>query len=109
MELNEFQNRAAVTAVWNEEQLKVSPIVYCTLGLLGESGEVAEKVKKWIRGDKQELDKRNLCLEIFDAVWYATVLCKELGYTLEECVEMGLEKLQSRKERNLIKGSGDNR
>lgn len=94
------------------KSMKVYPekhaIVYPALGLVGESGEIAEKVKKYLRGDK-ELDREGLLKELGDPLWYITSLADDLGYTLQEVVDANVEKLSSRKERGVLKGSGDNR
>ena len=84
-------------------------IVYPALGLVGEAGEISEKIKKWLRGDKEELDKEALLKELGDPLWYIASLADDLGYTLQEVVDANVEKLTSRKERGVIKGSGDNR
>lgn len=83
-------------------------IVYPALGLAGESGEIAEKIKKYLRGDK-ELDKDAVLSELGDPLWYIASLADDLGYTLQDVVDRNVEKLSSRKERGVIKGSGDNR
>lgn len=92
--------------------MKVYPerhaIVYPALGMIGEAGEVSEKVKKWLRGDR-ELDKEDLIKEIGDVMWYAASLADDLGYTLQDVIEANVAKLTSRKERGVLKGSGDNR
>lgn len=92
--------------------MKVYPekyaIIYPTLGLAGEAGEIAEKVKKFLRGDK-ELDKEGLLKELGDPLWYITSLADDLGYTLQDVVDANREKLSSRKDRGLLKGDGDNR
>lgn len=94
------------------KSMKVYPeqhaIVYPALGIAGEGGEVAEKVKKWLRGDK-ELDKLELLKEAGDVLWYLTSLADDLGYTLQDLVDENVKKLKSRKERGVQKGSGDNR
>lgn len=84
-------------------------IMYPALGLCGEAGEIAEKVKKWLRGDKQDLDKEALLKELGDPLWYLTSLADDLGFTLQDVVDANEEKLRSRKERGVLKGSGDNR
>lgn len=94
------------------EGMKVYPekhaIVYPALGLAGEAGEFAEKVKKWLRGDK-ELDKEACAKELGDVLWYVTSAAVDLGYSLHDIVLMNVDKLSSRKERGVVKGSGDNR
>lgn len=92
--------------------MKVYPekhaIVYPALGLAGEAGEISEKVKKWLRGDR-ELDRQGLLGELGDPLWYITSLADDLGFTLQDVVDFNVEKLTSRKERNVLKGDGDNR
>ena len=94
------------------KSMKVYPephaIVYPTLGMCGEAGEVSEKVKKTLRGDKV-LDKEQLALEVGDVLWYVTALADDLGYTLADIARMNVNKLTSRKERGVVKGDGDQR
>lgn len=108
MELNEYQKEALVTATFSE----VVKIVYPTLGLNGEAGEVAEKVKKVIRDNNGDFS-REKCVEIAkelgDCAWYLAVLAHGIGYTLEEICEMNIAKLRSRQQRGMIHGNGDNR
>lgn len=84
-------------------------IMYPTLGLCGEAGEIAEKVKKWLRGDKGDLDKQALLKELGDPLWYLASLADDLGFTLQEVVDANIAKLTDRKERGVLKGSGDDR
>lgn len=87
-------------------------IVYPTLGLANEAGEVAGKVKKIFRDKDGKLsaeDREALKSELGDVLWYLAQICTELDISLEEVAEANLEKLFSRKERNQIGGSGDNR
>jgi NTP pyrophosphatase (non-canonical NTP hydrolase) len=94
------------------KSMKVYPerhaIVYPALGLAGESGEIAEKIKKWLRKDN-ELDKEALLLELGDPLWYITSLADDLGYSLQDVIDANVSKLTSRQERGVLKGSGDNR
>lgn len=109
MTLNEYQEAAQRTAIYPN---KGNNIVYPTLGLVGEAGEVAEKVKKIIRDNNGQLtyEKReDLKKEIGDVLWYVSGVAAELGFTLEEVGQMNIEKLQSRQQRNVLGGSGDNR
>jgi NTP pyrophosphatase (non-canonical NTP hydrolase) len=88
------------------------PIVYPTLGLANEAGEVAGKVKKIFRdkgGQIGEDDRQALKGELGDVLWYLTQICTELGLTLEEVARANLEKLFSRQERGQIRGEGDER
>lgn len=95
------------------KSMKVYPekyaIIYPALGLCGEAGEIAEKVKKSMRGDVKEIDKQALLKELGDPLWYLTSLADDLGFTLQDVVDANVEKLQSRKNRGVLKGSGDDR
>ena len=88
------------------------PIVYPTMGLANEAGEVAGKIKKIFRdqnGQITETDRQSLKSELGDVLWYLTQICTELSLTLEEVAETNIAKLSSRQERGKIGGDGDNR
>lgn len=104
MDLREYQEFVKSVKVYPPQH----SIVYPTLGLTGEAGEVSEKVKKWLRGDR-ELDKLEVLKEASDCLWYLAALADDLGYSLQEMLDANVEKLASRKERGVLKGSGDNR
>lgn len=107
MELNEYQKQALETAIYDD----TNPITYCILGMTGEAGEVANKYKKVLRGDKKltpEL-KYEIAKEIGDVQWYIAALSSLLGYSLLEICDMNLDKLYERRENGTIKGDGDNR
>lgn len=109
--LNEYQQRALETWI-NHSNDNNYNIIYPTLGLVGESGEVAEKIKKLLRDHNGIIDdgiKHSIALELGDVAWYLSTLAYELGFTLQEIAEMNYEKLQSRKKRNKLHGDGDNR
>ena len=85
-------------------------IVYPTLGLTNEAGEVAGKIKKIFRdrnGEISAADREALKQELGDVLWYLTQICTELGLTLEEVAEANLTKLFSRQARGVISGDGD--
>ena len=107
MELNQYQQRARATAFYpNAGQ---NPI-YPTLGLSGEAGEVADKVKKVIRDKQGVFDdkaKEAIKLELGDVLWYVAQLSSELGFDLEQVALSNLEKLSSRASRGQISGEGD--
>ena len=87
-------------------------IIYPAFGLCGESGEIAEKLKKIIRdkdGEMGEDDIIELRKELGDVLWYLSAMAHELGTTLEEVAEINREKLLSRLDRGKLQGSGDNR
>ena len=88
------------------------PIVYPTMGLMNEAGEVAGKIKKIFRdqnGQIIEEDRQSLKNELGDVLWYLTQICTELGLTLEEVAETNITKIFSRQERGKLGGDGDNR
>lgn len=108
MTLEEYQKAALTTAVYPDDYR----VVYPALGMNGEAGEVADKVKKVIRDNGAVLTdekKREIAKEIGDVMWYCATLANDLGYSLEEIGEMNIAKLQSRKDRGMLGGSGDNR
>jgi len=87
-------------------------VLYPVLGLCGEAGEVAEKVKKVYRdkgGIITEDTKQELKKELGDVLWYISTISRDLGLTLEEVAQANIEKLTSRKARGVIHGNGDNR
>ena len=109
MNFTEYQNLALSTAIYPMMYKKVYP----ALGLCGEAGEVAEKIKKVIRdgidyGYEEEF-KAELTKELGDVLWYVAALASDLDISLNEIAEKNVQKLASRKKRNKIGGSGDNR
>jgi len=87
-------------------------IVYPTLGLTGEAGEIAEKVKKIIRDDDGNISPeqvRDLARELGDVLWYINALATELNIPLPFIAAMNVAKLQSRQQRDQLQGSGDDR
>ena len=104
MELNEYQKEAIKTAIY--PKLHTAP-VYPALGLVGEAGEVAEKIKKWVRDDK--FDRVAIGLELGDVLWYLALLAYDMGFSLESVAFDNLEKLKSRQRRNKLHGEGDKR
>ena len=106
MNFSEYQKRANATAIYDSK----FSILYPTLGLAGEAGEVAEKVKKIIRDNKSIIDERqDVAKELGDVLWYIAAVARDIGYSLEVIAEMNIEKLESRKERGVLQGNGDNR
>jgi NTP pyrophosphatase (non-canonical NTP hydrolase) len=86
--------------------------IYPTLGLCGEAGEVADKVKKVLRDRQGNFSSEviaDLQLELGDVLWYVAQLATELGLELEQIAQANLDKLASRAARNVIGGSGDRR
>jgi NTP pyrophosphatase (non-canonical NTP hydrolase) len=109
MELNTYQEQARSTAIYPNLG---SNIIYPSLGICGEAGEVAEKVKKIIRDDGgvvTDVKRDAIAAELGDILWYVSQLAAEIDYSLDDIAQMNLDKLFSRKERGVIAGSGDNR
>lgn len=103
MKLNEYQKEASKTT---KESIKGN-LTYFVLGLCGESGEVAEKIKKSLRDGTYNKD--DLIKEVGDVLWYLSQFADCLGTDLETIAKTNLEKLSKRQEKGLISGSGDNR
>jgi NTP pyrophosphatase (non-canonical NTP hydrolase) len=106
---SEYQRLSRETAIYPDLG---NNIVYPALGLCGEAGETAEKVKKAIRDDGGTLtEERRAAIgaELGDVLWYAAQLATEAGLDLEDIAEANLEKLMSRQRRSVLHGSGDTR
>jgi NTP pyrophosphatase (non-canonical NTP hydrolase) len=109
MNFSEYQSRSRKTAIYPAIG---HPVVYPTLGLTNEAGEVAGKIKKIFRDKSGEIsaaDREALKSELGDVLWYLAQVSTELEISLEEVAEHNLEKLSSRQERGKIGGEGDNR
>lgn len=108
MTLDEYQKVARETAIYPDN----FSVIYPSLGLTGESGEVADKVKKIIRDKEGRFDVHDeyeIAKELGDVLWYIANLSSDLGYSLSDVARFNTEKLKSRAERNVLNGSGDNR
>ena len=83
-------------------------LVENTLGLVGEAGEVSEKVKKLFR-DKNKFTDEEVLKELGDVLFYTVALANIFGGNLKKVMEMNMAKLDDREQRGVLKGSGDNR
>ena len=109
MDFNRYQKQAKKTAVYPNIGKNFT---YPTIGLMGEAGEVANKVKKMIRDDHGKITnerREELKAEIGDVMWYIAQLSTELGLKLSDIAKYNLEKLAKRKKEDKLHGSGDNR
>lgn len=110
MNFNEYQERILDTVCYDD---KVLGPYYSVLGLCGEAGEVADKLKKIYR-DKDwknisDEDKKAIAKELGDVLWYVAKMCHDLGLCMD-CVAQGnLSKCASRKSTNTLHGEGDDR
>ena len=115
MNLNEYQSEAQSFAV-NDD------LMHFTFGLLEEAGEAAGVLKRVFRDDPGYWDsdsnydygvsymaRDKLIMELGDILWHVALVANNLGYSLEAVADLNIQKLQSRKERDMIKGSGDDR
>lgn len=113
MDMDEYQTRAGQTAVHPGEH-EFLGVMYCTLKLNGESGEVAENVGKTLRDDGGLItNERELAIayELGDVLWYVARLAHLLpsNFSLSEIAEMNLAKLDRRRKEGNLKGSGSDR
>ena len=102
-DLNEYQRKAVSFAIYPDTH----KVLYPALGLCGEAGEVAEKVKKQVRDGV--FNRYEVAKELGDVLWYLSNIANDIGYSLKEGANINVDKLTGRKNRNVIKGSGDNR
>ena len=109
MTFEEYQNKSKKTAIYPNIG---ENFIYPVLGLTGEAGEVAEKIKKVLRdknGIISEETRVELKKELGDVLWYLSQLASELKISLDDVAEFNIEKLYSRMERSKLSGEGDNR
>lgn len=108
-ELNKYQEYAKQFAKYPDAGThSQTEVMYLTLGLAGETGEVAEKIKKYYR-DGTVLDKADLAKELGDVLWYLSQIALWADLKLHYVADLNLAKLYSRKDRGVLGGSGDNR
>ncbi|GAA4902432.1 NTP pyrophosphatase (non-canonical NTP hydrolase) [Stackebrandtia albiflava] len=109
MDLDEYQELALRTASPRE---KPNEVFHLLLGLVGETGEIAEKAKKIVRdrgSDFSEWDREDLKKELGDTLWYLAVLADHFDLPLGEVARANIAKLADRQRRDVLQGSGDNR
>jgi len=109
MNFSDYQTKSRATAQYPSIG---HPVVYPTLGLANEAGEVAGKIKKVFRDKDGEINAETRAAlegELGDVLWYLAQVCTELGISLDEVAEHNLAKLLDRQSRGKIKGDGDNR
>lgn len=111
MDFNTYQSATDATAIYPQAGTgHPNAVNYAILGLIGEAGEIANKWKKHLRdGTPLEELFPLLAGETGDVLWYLARLCMEMGYSLDEVAAMNLDKLEMRRTRHVLSGSGDDR
>ena len=110
MTFDEYQKQALTTAIFNPDPLMDKTI--WAMGIVGEAGEVIEKWKKIVAyrdGNITDEDVLEIKKELGDVVWYIAMMAHSLELSLDDVVQLNLDKLASRKTRGVQKGQGDNR
>lgn len=108
MDFNTYQKLAEMTAVYPDKG-GIKGLAYTALGLTGESGEVANKVKKLLR-DGMTLDKIPAIVdELSDVLWYISAVASELNVNFDDIAVRNIEKLKARQQAGTLTGNGDNR
>lgn len=134
MDIDNYQKQAAETALYPHRK-EFEGLLYTVMGLVGECGEIAGKVSKIMRGDTKtripdcvsfgsgdpeeeqvlwEMHQRDhayalIANEAGDVAWFLVMLIDELGYAPSQVLLENLKKLEDRKRRSVIHGSGDDR
>ncbi|MDD5463702.1 MAG: nucleoside triphosphate pyrophosphohydrolase family protein [Candidatus Moranbacteria bacterium] len=109
MEFNEYQKETRKHAIYPGLGNNFS---FPTIGLAGETGEVAEKIKKIIRdkdGVVDDISRIEVKKELGDVLWYLSQIASEFELSLDDVANHNIEKIRSRSERNVTHGNGDNR
>lgn len=109
MNFQEYQEKSRKTALYPQVG---ENFIYPTLGLAGEAGEVAEKVKKVLRDKGGVIDddtREEIRKELGDVLWYVSQIASELKLSLDEVALGNIKKLYDRMDRGALKGNGDNR
>jgi len=113
MTFDEYQTWALTTAHTDQKhQGTLMEQTIWAMGISGEAGEVLEKWKKIVAykaGEITEDDKAEIKKELGDVIWYVAVMAHSLGLSFEEVIQRNIQKQNDRKQRDVIKGRGDNR
>ena len=120
MDMNDYQAVAHQTAIYPDLYIgvgeigpnRIAPWLYPSIGLVGEAGELANKVKKILRDHNGEMDgdmRHEIALELGDVLWYVAELAGAIGYSLGSIAEMNEANLRNRAATNSLRGSGDGR
>ena len=109
MTLDQYEACTEETAIYPKDT-QLHALSYVGLGLTGEAGEVANKIKKILRGDcTVEQSRAVLSKELGDCLWYLAQAARVLGFSLDEVAQENITKLRKRKEDGTLTGDGDHR
>jgi len=106
MDFKKYQKESRKTAIYDNLGKN---LFYPVLGLVGEAGEIAEKLKRTLRGEKNTFIKKEISRELGDVLWYLSQLASEFDLSLDKIAIENIKKLKSRKKRGVLRGKGDNR
>lgn len=96
MRTNDGLNRLRLEdAIANQDDISVSQLLNGTLGLTGEAGEVSDLIKKGIFHEKG-IDLEHLKKELGDCAWYLAMICDACGFTLDDVMQINIDKLKAR-------------
>ncbi len=113
MKFDEYQDKAKKYDFFEAtEDLKEVGFIEKVLGLAGEAGETADKIKKLLRdknGVISDEDRASIVKELGDTLWYLAATARYLGVPLSEVASGNIEKLEGRYQRNKLHGAGDER
>jgi len=109
MKFDDYQKESRKTALYPDAGKN---FVFPVIGLAGETGEVSEKIKKVIRDKDGIMDgeaKASIKKELGDVLWYIAQLATELDLSLTDIAKSNIDKINSRVEREMVSGDGDDR
>lgn len=114
MNFDDYQKQAHKLAEYKKiNEAKIPIWLFTALGLAGETGEILEKFKKYLRtygtAPIPETLRDDIQAELGDVLWYLSELAKSLGINLSDIASYNIKKLKDRKKRGVLIGEGDNR
>ena len=108
MQADDYQQWTATSAIYPGASTgNTDELVYLALGLNGEAGEVADKIKKYLRDNKMDIG--GVIYELGDVAWYLARLADAFGYSLSDILEINHQKIERRKAEKTLQGEGDYR
>lgn len=111
MTLNEYQEKAQSFDLTKEDNFRHQK--QALFGLCEEVGELMGKFKRAARGDygtdgcaAMNMDN-DVMLELGDVLWYVAAVAASARWNLEDIASSNIAKLEARKAKGVIKGSGE--